>query len=285
MRDIQLSGLYQMYAMNNLSRRNLEVKIFQYLLDNYKRFRLFNKNKDRWNEFISWLYPRLGKAIDRYTELGSSFDTYIIGLVHNAAREYRCRESEHYMAEYICWKAMAEDMLIQEKEPEYSEGHNDISLPKDIYPRQILFLLLKSYYFVTDEFAERVSRTIGMEFTVVKAMIDELRNKRSRKEAEILSLRERVHSQHYRCLKFQKRLEGIQAGTEYHTKMKERWERARRRFCAMRKRLRGMSVSPSNRLIAEVMGIPQGTIDSGLFSIKNRLLPYVNNVDKVHVMD
>jgi DNA-directed RNA polymerase specialized sigma24 family protein len=39
----------------------------------------------------------------------------------------------------------------------------------------------------------------------------------------------------------------------------------------MRKRLGGMRMSASNRMIAEILGIPRGTVDSSLFAFINRL--------------
>jgi len=67
---------------------------------------------------------------------------------------------------------------------------------------------------------------------------------------------------------------GVQPGTDYYEKLKCRFERAKKRFYSMRKRLGGMRVAASNRMIAEVMGIPRGTVDSGLFAIRNRLALY-----------
>jgi hypothetical protein len=228
-------------------------------------------NHDRWNEFLSWLYPRIARAIELYKDMGSSFDAYITSLVYGAAKEYRSRETDHYMIEHTCWQARAEEMAVQESEPEYSGEKKDISLPKDINPRQILFLLLKSYFFVSDEFVKRVAKTIGMEIGVIQNMIDELRKRRSAKEGEILDLRERLHCQHYRCLTYQKRLTGIQPGSDHYEKLQTRCERARKRFYAMKKRLGGMRMCASNRMIADVMGIPRGTVDSGLYAIRNRL--------------
>ena len=268
--DKPLSVLYQRYITGNLAKKDLEGKIFKYLLENFKRFRLFNGNKDRWNEFLSWLYPRIARAIDLYRDVGASFDAYIAGLVNGASREYRSREIDHYMTEYICWKAKAEEMLFRESEPEYPE-RKEVSIPQDINPRQILLLLLKSYFLVSDEFVERVAQTIGMDIAVVRKMIEELRKRRSMKEAEILALRERLQCQHYRCLTYQKRMMNVQPGTDNYEIAKDRFERAKRRFHAMKKRLCGMRVAASNRMIADVMGIPRGTVDSGLFAIRNRL--------------
>jgi hypothetical protein len=234
---------------------------------------MFNGNRERWNDFISWLYPRLARAIDLYRNLGSSFDAYITGLVNSAAREYRFRESDHNITEYVCWRAKAEENVLFEKEPEYLDHCKDkkvVSIPDDINPKQILFLLLKSYFFVSNEFVEQVAKAIGMNVSVVQGMIDELRKRRSEKEAAILDLRERIHCQHYRCLSYEKRMQNSQPGTEHYETMRKRLERAKKRYKTMRKRLAGMRMSASNRMIADLLGIPRGTIDSSLFAIKNR---------------
>ena len=267
-----LSDLYEMYKSRNLSRQNLEGMIFEYLLENFERFHLFKGNRDAWNDFLSALYPRIARAIDLYRDVGSSFDAYIASLIHSAAREYRCRESDRGMTEYACWQARAQEMAVSESEPEYADRRKRVSIPDDINPRQILFLLLKSYFFVSDEFVKKVARTIGMNVEIVQKMIDELRRLRSDKEAEILNLRERLHCQHYRCIAYQKRMINTQRGTEYHERMKDRFERARKRFYTMKKRLGGMRMSPSNRMIADVLGIPRGTVDSSLSALKNRLI-------------
>ena len=271
--DKPLSAMYELYIAGELSKKNFEGMIFQHLLDHFEHFRLFNGDWDRWNDFLSWLYPRFARAIDIYRDLGSSFDAYITGIVNSAAREYRCRETDHNITEYVCWRARAEELTLFENEPEYPEEQKDVSLPDDINRRQVFFLLLKSYLFVSDEFVKKVADTIGMDISMVQKIIDELRKRRSEKEAEILDLRERLHCQHYRCLAYQKRMTNAQPGTDYHEKMKARFERARKRYSAMKKRLGGMRMSAPNRMIADILGVPRGTVDSSLFAIKNRLAP------------
>ena len=266
-----LSELYQLYVTGNLSKKDFEGRIFKYLLDNFKRYRLFDKNRDRWEEFLSWLYPRFARAIDLYRDMGSSFDAYISGLVHGASREYRCREADHRMTEYICWQARAEEMLVCENESEYPESHDDISIPEGIKPRQVLLLLLKSYYRVPEEYVKRVACAIGMDSGLVINMVDELKKRRSEREAKIVNYRERLHCQHYRCLAYQKRMTVAQPGTEYYERMKGRLERAERRYLTMKNRLGGMRLDASNQMIAEILGIPKGTVDSSLFRIKNHL--------------
>jgi len=269
--DTPLSNLYQLYIEGDLPKKIFEGRIFQHLLNNSDRFRMFNGNSERWSDFLSWLYPRFARAIDLYRNLGSSFDAYITGLVNSAAREYRCRESDHTVTEYVCWRAKAEETMLFENEPEYLEERKKKSIPDDLNPKQILFLLLKSYFFVSNEFVEQVAKAIKMDVSEIQGLIDELRKRRSEKDADIMDLKERIHCQHYRCLAYEKLMINAQSGTEYHEKMKKRLERAKKRYKAMRKRLNGMRLSASNRMIAEILGIPRGTVDSSLFAIKNRL--------------
>ena len=268
-----LSDLYKLYKTGDLSRKDLEGRIFQHLLDSFEKYRLFRGSREKWNDFLSWLYPRISRAIELYRDLGSSLDAYITALVHGASKEYRSREANHYLIEYACWRARAEEMKAHENEPVYQEGRNNITIPFYMKPRQVLFLLLKSYFFVTDELVEQVAGIVGMETEEIRRMIDELRKRRSEQEEEILNLRDRLQCQYYRCLAYQKQMKSAFPGTEYYEKLEERFERARKRFYGMKKRLGGMRKGASNRLIAEVLGIPKGTVDSGLYAIKNQLGP------------
>ena len=268
--EMVLSELYQQYIDGNLSKQEIDGGIFRYLLDNHERYRVFEGNRDRWDEFLSWLYPRLSRAVELYRNMGSSFDAYITGIVQAASKEYRTREADHKITEYACWQARAEELLLHEAESDYLDHPKHFVIPSDIKPRQLLLLLLKSYFYASDDLVNQVSSAIGMKPEEIRSLVEELRKRRAEKEAEILSLRERVHCQYYRCLAYQRRMFTAQPGTEYHDKMKDRFKRAKQRFLTMKKRLMGMRMDASNRMIAEVMGIPKGTVDSGLFAVKNR---------------
>ena len=266
-----LSDLYKQYIAGKLSRKDLEGRIYEHLLNNFDKYRFFRGKREKWGEFLSWLYPRISRAVELYKDLGSSMDAYIGALVKGASREYMHREATHYLTEYVCWKARAEEMMAHEHEASYPEYSNENSAPLCLKPRQVLFLLLKSYFFATDEMVERVANMTDMKTGELRNMIEELRKKRSEQEMEILDLRERLQCQYYRCLAYQKRMKSAFQGTEYYAKLEDRFERARSRFYRMKKRLDGMRKGASNRMIAEVTGVPKGTVDTSLFSLKKYL--------------
>jgi len=274
-----LSELYQKYVNGELERKDLEGSIFLYLRDNFDRYNIFFGNQDRWREFLSWVYPRLVRAIDMYQDFGSSFDAYVVSIVRCTSREYRCREEDHKLTEYACWTARAretEEIMALENEPEYSEYPKNFIIPEDLKWQQILFLILKAYYFVNEEIVKQASRIIDMDSKIIWFLIEKIRILRSGNDDRIFGLRERLYGQYYRCLAYQKRMEAALPGTMYREKMKGRFERAQKRYSAMKKRLGGKRLAASNRMIADVLGVPKGTVDTGISAIKRRLRYWAN---------
>jgi DNA-directed RNA polymerase specialized sigma24 family protein len=287
-----------------MGRKTFEGLVFQYLLNNFERYRLFKGEKEKWGDYVSWLYPRLSRAIDYYKERGANFDTYISTIIQWSSREYLIREAEHRATEYACWKARAEEMQTCCPEPDYfleipleeisdedtqpeislyKESPGDCALPdesvikiksclaqKKITPKQILFLVLKSYYFISDDFLCQIAATTGMNKKELRSLIDELHLIRSKREAHIRELQDRIHSQYYRCLAFQNRLSAVYAGTVKHAKLTNNVEKAWKRFYAMRKRLSGIRVDATNQQIATLLKIPKGTVDSTLHNVREK---------------
>jgi len=269
-----LSQLYQKYINGELERKDFESSMFLYLRDTPERYNIFFGNRDRWKEFLSWAYPRLVKAIDMYQDLGSTFDSYITSIVHCTAREYRCREEDHRLTEYACWTARAreaEEIQVLENEAEYSENPVNLVIPEDIKWQQVLFLLLKAYYFVNEKIIEQAAPIIEMDSKIIWFLIEKIRILRLSSDETIFNFRERVYGQYYRCLAYQERMDAALPGTTHYEKMKGRFERAKKRYGAMKKRLGRMRPVASNRMIADVMGVPKGTVDTGISAIKRRL--------------
>jgi hypothetical protein len=263
---LPLNVLFNEYHTGIMNKKQLEGKIFQFVLDNHKRFYLFKWNREECIDYLCWLYPRLSKAIDKYQDQGTSFDAYISALIYYSSREYRFRERDHHISEHVCWKEKANDLLICSNEPSYPEKRR---LYKPVSnPQQILILLLKSYYFVSDDFILRIAPALGLEKEILKEMIDELRTVRTEKEEKIRSLQERIYSQFYRCIAFEKRKNAAPEGSALQKKLQDRLYRARIRLVSMRKRLSVMRLDATNSQIADILGVPKGTIDSALHFTK-----------------
>jgi DNA-directed RNA polymerase specialized sigma24 family protein len=273
---LSLNDLFKQYSRGDLKKKSFEELIFKSVLGDYQRYHLFDGNREECIDYLCWLYPRISRSIDNYRDTGSSFDAYIGALIRYSVKEYRSREADRRAAEYSAWTIRtsefpswnrADNVLAAEAEPEYGRQRQPALVSN---PRQILILLLKSYYFVSDDFAARAAPILGMEKETVKELLDRLRKKRIKRDEAIRHFQERIHCQFYRCITYESRLCAIPADLVCHAKMKIRLERARRRLAAMKKRLAGIRMEATNRQISEILGVSKGAVDASLHALRLR---------------
>jgi hypothetical protein len=277
---VSFNDLYRQYTAGLLEKKKFEGMIIKIMLENNHRYHLYQRKKEDAGDYISWLYPRISKAIDTYRDIGSSFENYINSLIKWAAKEYRAREANNFVTEYAAWTAIYPDFYAREEEPEYGrkEAEQDPGLKPARNRRQLLFLVLKCYCYVSDDFLDRLAPALSIERDLLKTMIEQMKKQRLDRDREIALMRERVNRQFYRCVVYEKQLLAIPENSAFSIKMKLQLEKARIRLETMRKRLTGMRLDASNIQIAKVLGVSKGAVDSGLYILKKK---WKINLDKV----
>ena len=269
-----LSQLRAEYDKGNFDRKIFEGLIFQYLIDNCKKYTMYNKHPDRWFDFVSWLYPRLSRAVDYYRESGSNFDTYINSIIHWSGKEYRAIEEHHRITEYICWKSKT--METKSNEPLYAEENKEEYRQNPLFPlalfttRQVLILFLKSYYFIDEKILYMTSKATKIEKEHLRYMLDKIRGKRLERDIKINVYRENLYSQYHRCMAYQSRLYESFPETAKYYRLTNNLERARRRYNHMKERFSNIRFEATNRQISEVLNIPKGTVDSAIYNVKKK---------------
>jgi DNA-directed RNA polymerase specialized sigma24 family protein len=269
-----LNDLYTQYATGLLEKKEFEGAVFKKVQDNARRFGMPGWNREDSDDFLSWIYLRIRRAINAYQEIGSSFETYIGNLVRLSAKEYRARQIRGYFQESAAWIAHIPDMYVCEHEAEYHD--HDMKETEDREklnnPRQLLILLLKCGSHVTPDFLEKVAPQLGMDSETLFQMIERLKEQREKRDRDILLLRERVNRQFYQCILLEKKLQSAEEfpgeGSIIAQRLQKKLEQGRGRLLRTRNRLIRTRIDPSNQQIARLLGVSKGTVDSVLYNLK-----------------
>jgi DNA-directed RNA polymerase specialized sigma24 family protein len=272
-KDLSLDPFLERYRNGELSRRDLEGKIIENILYFPRKFYLYDIRQDERIDFLAWFYSRLSRATENYRSGIASFTAYIMSLVRYSAREYQRREVEHRCIERIYWEAAAKDMAVHSEEPAYwdeEERFSEIGEKPVANPRQALILLLKSYNMVSDEFIARAAPALGIDSNKLFHLVEELRGMRFNRDAEIRAFRDRISSQFFRCQSFARQMLAAPEGSPRRLILQQRLARAEQRLENMKNYFKGFKSGASNRQIAEILGIPKGTVDSNLYAAKKR---------------
>jgi hypothetical protein len=205
---------------------------------------------------------------------------------------------EHQLAEYSAWMTQIEDCrpeILQseywypeEIEEEFNHGllacsdppAYDVSKNIIVNPRQVLILILKSYYYVSDDFIDRIAPRIDMDKEILTALIDQLRERRLQHDDYIRNLQENAYSQFYRCLICERRISEESAGSRRRIRLEKSLCVAKIRLASLRKRLSRTRFEATNLQVAELLGVPKGTIDSNLSTLRTRMR-HIAPLDKI----
>jgi hypothetical protein len=267
----ELNALMKDYLEGIISREKLEIAVYNYVCEIIGKFKIEGMHREDDGDFAGWLFPRLRNAIKRFKGRCEKFGSYISTMVRLSAREFARTRKEKAIIEKTWWDAKAEEMLVaEEEEPDYFEPKTDFPAVKN--PRQALILLLKNYHYVSDDYLERAAPALGLDKERLRNLIDTLRNQRLRQEEEIRMLKEHIHSQHYRCLSYERRIRALPHDSVRRIRLKKSLEGAKRTLVNMRARLQAMRIEAPNWQIAAVLGVPKGTIDSNLCAVKSKYL-------------
>jgi DNA-directed RNA polymerase specialized sigma24 family protein len=265
-KTITLNGLFADFSAGLLEKKKLEGEIFRAIKEDVRH--LANWNREDNDEYLSWLYPRISQAIRTYRETGSSFETYIGALVRMTAKEFRSRKARTYLAESAAWMSVFPDMYTSEEPPEYGVHNEEETGPKPINPRQLLILILKCCYYVSDDFLQRAAPRLGIQGEELDRMVNFLRKLREKREQCNAILQEKINYQFYRCIYYEKTLQSLPENSIAAQRLSGKLERGRGRLANMRERLVKKLPDPSNYQIAKLLGISKGTVDSVLYRLR-----------------
>ena len=270
---------YLEYSAGRLEKKKFEGIIFEVLHEN--KFRLAGFCREDYDDFVSSLYPRISRAIDSYSAIGSSFGAYVNKIIRMSAKEYLRQQLRRRNLEIAAWTTQIPDTYAYETEddePQHSEvadpwtlyEQDDMGLPWNIRnSRQLLILILKCCRYVSNDFIERISPRLGVPPGVLSDMILRLKECREKREAQTDTLRELTNHYFCRCLFYERTLWLASEDPLAARRIKARLERYRIKLGKARERLARSYLDPSNAQIAEILGLTKGTVDAAMFRLKS----------------
>ncbi|MCL2266196.1 MAG: hypothetical protein FWC17_01185 [Treponema sp.] len=271
----KLNELFINYLNGNLMRAEFESAVYKYLVFNQEKTCISHWKNDEYEDFVSWFYPRLKTVIDSYRDTGSSFEAYLSKYILISSKEYHVKTVTKSVTEYSAWSARVPDMYAYEEAPVYIHKEAEKTISNLIIDkkgrrssRRILALILKCYYYISEDFAEKIAPVIGMSSRDLLRMINEIQELRREKDDRLYEMKERLYRQFYRCIVYEKRLSIIKENSISHRKLSLRLEKAKKLLESQRYRITKIKTDASNSQIAQVIGISKGTVDASLSRLK-----------------
>lgn len=253
-------------------RKELEIFVFHFIRENN------NWDEDSYSDFFIHFHSYLEQLVTRYQEKGKSFRAFFTSSLRWRMKSFRSLSEVNKS----CWELMDNSSHYLDKLPAKTEADKayDFSIKSavellgrpqsKIAKRRFLILALKAFPENNHQFIKEFSEYIDLPQRVLEHYYERLKANIYPRKKQMRRLTTRLNSYYFRSLCIKHALFSSEEGP-----YKSYWQRKlhlnEKKMIILRKKLLNLSCQPKNEDIAQLLGIPKGTVDSGLFYMRSKL--------------
>ena len=298
MADTKLNDLVRAYHSSGEGRELVLERVAALVYEKHNKYG-FEDEDDAANALLKYRGRIIG-LIDRFEDRGLPFDVYLATSLRFLARTVRrerrrileresvCERASYNEVEYVNSDPVIKVPLEIDEEPctvQFSEhpGRGPMSSKRRprargglipncpaeaaAYSSRLVFLAVKCAWEIDEEGVECVSAAAGVGRDWLAAAIEQARRSLEPERSRVEYLVERRNACWTRLRLLETR---FSAETDHYAKsrlsqtLKKEWTR----FTNVRKEISSVRPIVPNSVVARILGIPKGTVDSGLYYLR-----------------
>lgn len=240
--------------------------------------RRFGWDEDACSEFYLYVHPRLLRALGRFRDQGVPFETYLASVLRWQAISFARRRSRDEQT-WAMGARLAPESIPEPDEPSDLERFSAPNGSPKRPPvtrfgasdrRSLLLLVLKCCRRLDPADLAAAAEATGVGPERLAGLIERLRAGMEPVERRLAALRERRNQAYSEARMLETELAGCPEPAAAD-RLQRRREAANRRMHAAIARMARVRRDPTNREIAQALGVPKGTVDCALVQLKRKL--------------
>lgn len=264
------------YSLHQRQGSAMAVLVEAIIGDIYRKPRDYGfRHRSDASDAIARYLPRIERSIQRYQDTGSSFETYLsVCLRYMLINMYRQRidqaDEAWVIKEFLAGYSDYEEAALDESRPMEMRRRIQALRRGFVYRRsfeafrqRVFFLCAKNAMELNDQEVRDIALSLDGDPEELVAKVQRLRVI----NGELLERRQRRLCDANQCwmsMHIQRRRLSRQVDPYRRDQAERRIRRLENRYANLRSELRVMRRVIPNGSIAEVFGVPKGTVDSGL---------------------
>jgi hypothetical protein len=297
MPDAMLNDLVIAYRSTGEGRECIMEKVATLIYDKHRLYG-FDDEDDAADAFFRFR-ERLGRLLDRYQDRGLPFDAYLAANLRFLARTARRERRRSCERESVCERAAFADYELRDTEP------NPVELPvpepklPDDWPRRrpskrrprakggttapcvskaaayssrLVFLAIKCAWEIDELKISQVAISAGVDREWLGAAVEQARRSMESERSRLEQLSQRRNAAWTRLRLLETRL-AEETEPYRHSRIEASMRREELRYSNAQEELANLRPIVPNSLVARILGIPKGTVDSGLYYLRKHYGP------------
>ena len=229
-------------------------------------------DEDACGEFYVFIHPRLIRLLDRFRDQGKPFESYLGAVLTWQLRNFARERKRSERAWNVSLRLQTDEEGPEQPCTQWLRAPDAFArlIRSDADRRNFLFLVLKCSCAIDIEDAASLAEIAKVDEKRLLDLVSVLKGMRNRREIRLETFRCRRNKafSQARLLEMEMKVEMDPLRNET---LRAGMSRARRRMRLAMTRMARVGLAPTNREIASVLGVPKGTVDSGLYWLKKKL--------------
>ena len=267
--------------------KSIGLHVYSILKSKYKM------DEDDRSDFFCMFYPKIPNMIKRFEYHGTPFEIYLNVSLKWNIKSFRISKSKYRsIQKAICRKPFylvpheedfteikKTDLHISEsvKEALRMEGTKEIL--QDTIKKRLLYVYLIEADYLDERIQEGIIRITGYSRNWLETCSEKLKERVDRRLNRIKLIKNRRNSAFFEFHLLQEKCSFAENSSE-RDELKEQIIKLRKKIDHMNKIISSAIIRPTHKDIADVLEVPRGSIDSGIYYIKNSFKEIVNTEKK-----
>ncbi len=256
--------------------RKIGILVYELLKDKYKM------NEDDRSKFFCMYYRKIPGLVERFEYRGKPFELYLYSSLRWNIKTFRTIESSYtgrFMAIHrkpFCLtpetEIQTETVQTELKISETAKKVLNINTPTQTIPDankiRLFFIYLIESEYLDERIRDGIIDIMGFNRNWVKECSEKLKTRNSERVRRIKSIQNRRNSYFLKIHILQEKYSFAENDSE-RDQLTEQISKLQYSIRRLNRIISRAMTHPTHREIAEILDLPKGTVDSGIYYIKN----------------
>ena len=252
------------------------IHVYTILKSNYKM------EDDERGDFFCIYYPKIPNLIKQFEYYGTPFEIYLKVSLKWNIKSFRTSKSKYRSIQKAIYTKpfylvphendFTEEINTDLHISEYARAALQIEGTKEILTdtvkKRLLYIYLIEADYLDERIKERIIRMTGYKKRWVETCSEKLKKKVDIRLNRIIQIKNRRNSAFFEFHLLQERCSFEENRSEKEV-LENQIKNLRRKINSMNREISNAIVRPTHKDLADILQIPKGSIDSGIFYIKN----------------
>lgn len=241
----------------------------------------FKMEDDERSDFFCEYYPKIPNLIKQFEYFGTPFDIYLKVSINWNIKTFRTLKSRYKSIQKAIYKkpfylvplendfteVVETDLHLSEYAKKTLEIAGTKGILTDAAKKRLLYIYLIEADYLNDRIKESIIKITGYRKKWIENCSEKLKKKVDKRLNRIVQIQNRRNSAFFEFHLLQEKCSFEENRLE-KTKMEDQIKKLRGKINSMNQEIANAITRPTHRELADILKIPKGSIDSGIYYIK-----------------